>query len=248
MAELNASGVQTIRQAVSTVREALKSINIDDRISNRYIFSLLSGYANTFIEQDNNKRQLYTQANLFRTVNCFELEEGDLNDACDILIRGCKKVMKSKVKLPKFYITNSGSFLSVSSIFGDRQYNYINPSEYQDYLNREFKSNKVGVYWIQNEYLIIPDEFTENVMLRGIFTSESEINKLNGETSSSSSSTSASGNCTGIMDQMFVAPAYLMGNILKYTIADIRNITVPLQEDAVPNNNAGERQVTIDQE
>lgn len=239
MSELDAEGIKTIRQAVSTVRQSLRSVNVDDRISNRQIYSILSGYANTFIEQDNRKRELYQQAYLFRTVDCFELEESNLNDTCDIFLVSCTKVMKSKVKIPRFYANSSGSFLSVISLFGDKTYSYIQPDEYQDYLNKEFKSKKQGVYWIHNEYLVIPDEFTDTVMLRGMFVNEAEINKLNGI---------AVSNCLGAMDATFIVPKHLIGNVLRYTIADIRNITVPLQEDAVPNNNQAERQVTIDGE
>lgn len=237
--ELDANGITTIRQAISTVREALRSINIDDRVSNRYIYSLLSGYANTFIKQDNDQRRLFQESNLFKTIECFEMEESSMNDSCDILITNCNKVMKSKQKLPKFYTTIYGNVLSVYSIFGDIKYDYISPSDYQDYLNREFKSKRSGVYWIHNDYLVIPNSFADIVMLRGMFTNQNEIDKLNGVTSSTTGT--GLGSCLGIMDQPFVVPTYIIGNILKYTIADIRNITVPLQEDAIPNNNQAER-------
>lgn len=237
--ELTAEGIVTIRQAISTVRESLRSVNIDDRISNRQIYSILSGYANTFIEQDNRRRELFSQAYLFKTIECFELQDANLNDTCDIFLVSCTRIAKSKVKIPKFYATNNGTLLSVTSVFGDRQYNYIEPSAYKDYKNREFKSKGTGVYWVDNEYLIIPDEFVESVRLRGIFINENEVNALNGITNTG---------CRGIMDQTFIVPKHLLGNVLKYTIADTRNITVPLQEDAVPNMNQAERQVTIDQE
>lgn len=211
----------TIRELISTVRNSVISVK-----NNRYIYSLLVNYANTFIKRDNDQRRLFKQTHLFKTISCFELEEVSLIDACNILIPNCKKVMRSKEKIPSFYSTIYGGLLEVYSIDGLKRYNNSDPSNYINYLNREFKSKSSGQFWITNDYLIIPDTI-EVVMIRGLFSSEAEINKFNKKNVVS---------CKSKLDELFIVPDYLIGDILKATIADIRNTAV-LQENQVPVTN-----------
>lgn len=227
----------TLREIISTVRNSVKALTLDDRLSNRYVYSLLLHYTNFFIKRDSDARRIFKQTHLFKTVNCFELEERPLIECSNILIPNCKTVMRSKKKLPKVYNTIYGNLLDVFSVDGSVSFTEGSPNSYSSYKSREFKPKNKGFYFIENDYLIIPDSSINAVMLRGLFVSNDEVKRLNGDEGDG---------CKSKLDEEFIAPDYLIADIVKSVTVDIRNINGTVLTDNNPNRNNSEKEIQND--
>jgi hypothetical protein len=155
----------TNAEIVSRVRNGLNSISKDDRISRRYILHVAKQKATFLISQKLNDRSLFREDNLYKTVNCFEMESVDVV-RCEILeFRRCKSIMKSKCKLPKLiYSRYGGSLKEVITADGEKEFKPITPSQYRRDKNRVEGSDYI-YYYVKDGYLYLLDTEIELVSL-----------------------------------------------------------------------------------
>ena len=191
----------TVREIIALVRNEMNSITLDDRISNRFIFSKIIIYTDIIIKRESDSRRLFNSTDIFTTLNCFDLKETSL-ECSNIKLPKCKTFMKSISTIPGFYSSIYGNLLIVETIDGSNRFEQTTPENYRNISNREFKP-KNGYYWINNNHLILPDSEIETVSLR-------YIPKINITS------------CTGLEQQIGI-PGWLMSDIIKYVIQDIRN-------------------------
>lgn len=203
----------TVREFISTIRNELNSITLDGRVSNRFIFSKVIQYAEIILKRDSDSRRLFNSTNLFKVDNCFKLKESNINDCCTIALPKCRTIMKSVTKLPSFYSSIYGNLLIITSIDDSQRFEQTTPENYKNILNREFKP-KVSYYWIENGYLVLPNSDIEIVKLRYI----PKLEIKNG------------------LDFDLGIPEWLLSDILKYVVADIRN-TLSIPKDENPDAN-----------
>lgn len=225
--------MQTVREAISEVRNDLRLNKIDEWVPSKYIHHKLKGTASLFIKREADDRRLQKYLDIWATIECLEMEEVPLIQCCSIDIPNCKMVMRSKKKLPESYSTRYGYALNVSSVDYDRNYLATTPRDYGNILNREYADKSLRYYWIENGYLIIPDSMVESVRVRGVFLDKSSVLRMN--------TCNEENNCVSLLDSIFVVPEHLLKNVKDATTSAIINSYSQLQPDELPNMNANEK-------
>lgn len=213
----------TIREVIALIRNELNTITLDDRISNRFIFNKVITYTEIILKRESDSRRLFNSTNLFSTIDCFQLKETSI-ECSNIKLPKCKTFMRSVLALPDFYSSIYGNLLIVETIDGSNRFEQTTPENYKNISNREFKP-KNGYYWINNNHLIIPDSEVETVSLRYIPKITTQSLKTFG--------------CNGLDTEIGI-PSWLLSDIIKYVIVDIRN-TKSIVKDENPDLNSNSK-------
>ena len=218
----------TNRKICSDIVGFLRANNIDERVSYRLILGILRDAAQTFIKQDADNRRLFKQADLWKPIPCFELEEVPLID-CLFDVSFCKNIMKSKEKLPDFYLTSYGSLVRITNIDGSGNYQETSFDSYKDAKNHKYVNKNNFYFWIVDGYLYIPDTTITAVRVSGFFKDNYGIlcseDKL----------------CVKPLDLEFNCPDYLV-SIVKKEAGNILLSRFGRQIDEKPNQNSNEKQ------
>lgn len=210
----------TYREICSDILNDLKSFNLDDKISYRFIKNKLIDKASYFLKQDSKSREIIKFADYWKPLDCIGLEEVSISECGDI---GCKKVMKSIEQIPSTLQLYSGNALKLFNIEYTKEYNLTQPYLYKDLINRQFKS-KNGYFWIIDNYIYIPDSEVEFVIPFGIFR-EDQI---------------AISNCKKPLDSYFSFPEYIVTlskqEVLKELLGGYKQLVSDEKSDL--NNNS----------
>ena len=200
-----------VKELISTIRNELNSITLDDRKSNRFIFSKVINYANIIIKRESDSRRLFNSTEIYKEEN-IKLHEVDMFE--NIFIKSCKTVNKSIKTLPNFYSSIYGGLLNVYSL-DNTLFKSTTVENYKNISNREFKS-KDKYYWITNDYLVIPDGTIKEVKIR-------YIPKLDFNLS--------------LSDELYI-PNWLIADIIKLVVQDLRGtLSIPKDENPDMNSN-----------
>lgn len=224
----------TNREIISDIRGTLNAANVDGWIPSALIYSKLSDVSSLFIKREADNMQLFRYAELWTTVNCLEMEEMPLIQCCNLNIPNCKTVMRSKEKLPKMYSTRFGYLITVSSVDYDRNYKPTTPQDFKYTTSRRFPDPRIRYFWIENDYLVIPNSMVSRVNITIMAPDKAEALKLN------SCDDSPEKDCLNFMDQEFVAPAHLLDDIKTYATQKLLPRT-QVQPDEYPNKNVIEK-------
>lgn len=209
-----------IKNFTSQVKGDLNALSFDDYLSDEYIYEKGLSNFEMIIKRESDNRKLWNDSKLFKTIECFEMEQVSAN-ICNISIP-CKTVCRSVKPLPELFSTSYGSLLQVTDIFGEKVFKETIPSRYTSSINRGVKS-KNTYYWIQDGYLIIPGEdCIGSVQIRGMFKNQIEIGK-----------------CQSMLDVDFPIPKYLESTIIDLTVQKIfaTKKRIPLDENTDLNTN-----------
>jgi len=207
----------TIREIISLVRNELNTITLDDRISNRYIYSKIITYSDIIIKRESDSRRLFNNTNIFSVDECFKLKESKLVNCTTVYIPNCATVMKSVDKLPTFYSSIYGNLLLVSTLDESNRFEQTTPENFKNINNREFKP-RTGYYWINDGYLVIPNSEVEAVKIRWV--SKKEVNEITS------------------LDEKIGIPEWLTSDIIRMVVTDIRNMrAIPKDENPDMNIN-----------
>lgn len=218
----------TSRQLVSDISAELKALNIDERISNRFILSRLTDKTRTIIKQDADARKLFKTTNVWKTIKCVDLCEVDFTE-CACNIPNCKVVMKSKLKLPKTFDSNYGTLLKVFTINGEKEYIQTSLSGYIDIQSREYSNKNIKYFWLDDSYIYIPDSQVESVMISGLFENPYEADIFAGVEGAE---------CLKPLDYLFPCPGHLLDAVKTATISELAQIYKRIPEDEKPNMNS----------
>jgi hypothetical protein len=223
----------TNAEIVSRVRNGLNSISKDDRISRRYILHVAKQKATFLISQKLNDRSLFREDNLYKTLDCFEMESVDIV-RCDILeFRRCKSIMKSKCKLPKLIYSRYGSSLKeVITVDGEKEFKPITPSQYRRDKNRVEKSDYIYFY-VKDGYLYLLDTEIELISL---YLISMEIDSLE-----EGCGCKDNDECKSLWEYEFNVPDKLEEAIVGETIKEIA-MSKQIPRDENPNSNNNEKQ------
>lgn len=213
----------TIREFVSIVKENLNSVSLDDTLSNEHIYWVGVNVAKLLIKRETESRKIFKNTSLFKRI-CVPMKEVSGND-CGISFP-CNKIMRSEKQLPKGFLTNFGSLLLVFNINRDKDYKEMSVTAYKNLKNQKYKSRSTGYFWIENDYLYVPDSEVEMLYVLGLFTDPEELLAFEGAT------------CGKILDLPFPAPDYFYDVITDLTVQKISNKKrIPLDEDGNLNSN-----------
>jgi hypothetical protein len=208
-------------------------ISKDDRISRRYILHVAKQKATFLISQKMSDRSLFREDNLYKTLDCFELEPIDVI-RCEILeFRRCKSIMKSKCKLPKLIYNRYGNSLKeVITADGEKEFKPITPSQYRRDKNRVEGSDYI-YYYVKDGYLYLLDTEIELVSL---YLISMELDSLDKDCGCSD----LGDECMSLWDYEFNVPDKLIEAIVGETIKEIA-MTKQITRDENPNSNKNEK-------
>lgn len=222
---------QTFRQLVSDIITELKSVNIDDRMSNRFVLSRLLDKTKTIIKQDMDSRRLFKITSIWKTISCLDMCETEFSEcACDI--PNCEVVVKSKNKIPKVFDSNYGSLIKVFNVNGTKEYVQTTLQSYIDIRRREFQNPNVKYFWISDNHIYIPDSRVEQVMVQGLFENPKEVDVLNGIENAE---------CSKPLDYLFPCPGHLLDAVKTATFGELIKGYKQIIEDEKPNENSNDK-------
>jgi len=165
--------VATVSEAISRIRNQIKSVNIDAFVTDRYIFSLILKHVSWLIKREDDKGILRKYNSIFHTLDYFCLIDVDKADTgCFCIESGCT-IKRSKDKIPPAYEGSYGPIIrSITSIDGTTPLTLTYPSTYQAMIKQKtFKYNKTPYYYIVNDYIYIPSVDWPAIKVEGLFRS-----------------------------------------------------------------------------
>lgn len=208
----------TIREAISRVKNSLKSIKRDERISNQYVYSVLNSVAQLLIKQGSRNKKLFQNLTNLTIYDCIELEDVSLTSCSPIIISSCNRVKQSVFTFPSpFYSFTNKPIIYVSGIDDSEEMILITPFEYAQYKKGEFKGKK-KYYWYENNKIIVPDSELEFIKVRGYFQEDMKYEKT-------------------FLDQTFNIPEYLQKDLFKLALEEIFTFNKRINSDDNTNLN-----------
>ena len=217
--------MQSIRQVISQVRNKLNALKLDDRISNKLIHQTLLNYAEILIKRDSDSRKIFKNSNMIVLPENVILEEIDhTNNSLGIVVPKCKLLKKSINKLPSFFVSAyQNPLLFVSSVDESTQFDPTTQWYYSQALNREFRGKK-QYYWVEDGYLVIPNEDIEEVKVKGYFSDYFVPSEDN--------------SCRTKLDHVWSVPDYLDADIVRLVVEDLLSLKkIPKDENSDLNSN-----------
>jgi len=164
----------TIYQFISDVSNSIQAINKDDRVSDRYIYSLAKDYTSYLLSQ-RPLRDVFRDSSIFTEVTCVEMERIRA-DKCEIAeFRKCDKVMRTTCKLPDIFNSSIGPIIiSVSNITGETEYQRLRTlADFKMQQKRKFQ-NATSYFYLANGYLYVVGSTPEIVSINALFTDKLE--------------------------------------------------------------------------
>lgn len=218
----------TIREITSLLFNDLKIVDPDTTLTRKYIFNKVVDTTKDFIKKSDLKK-IYRDSTIFTSINCLLMETVPLNTCCTISIPNCTYVQKSIYKLPELYSGSLGQIINVFTGDGE-SYVMITPKNYKNKLKSEFKDN-TKYFWIENDYIIIPNSETKKVKVSGAFIYRNKAKTLDDCFSNNERS------CFSILESDFICPSYLQNDVIKATLQILLS-TKNIPEDQNPNLNS----------
>lgn len=212
-----------VRNIISLLRESLNNLNLDMRFSNQFLHNTIITNTALIVRRESESRKIYTNIESFQSIRCLNLESVDMLTCADIIVP-CQNLMKSTVKIPKVYQSNTGPILQVFSLGRITQFHQSTPSSYSTLTKRQYKGNQ-EYYWIVDDYLYIPG-FITNATLLGLFIYPYEVDKLN-----------INDKCLKMMDSECGVPDWLIDAVIDESTKMIAGVTKRIPEDSNPNLN-----------
>lgn len=213
-------------EIVSRIINTLRALSKDSRLSRRYVLKTLQNKAKFFIAQKLNDKSLFRENNLFKALDCLEMKKIDVYK-CDILeFRACKKLMRSKCKLPELIYSKYGaSILEVTSIDGEYLFRPITLSQYR--INKSRAGNDINqqFFYLKDGYLYLPDS---DVKLVSVYLLTLDL--FDKEQCSNCSSEK----CKSIWEFEFPIPDKLLEVVVSETLKEL-SMNRQIQEDQNPN-------------
>jgi hypothetical protein len=215
-----------VGEAISRVRNQIKSVKQDANLTNRFLYSMIMKHARFFMHRQDNLNRIMKYNSVFQTLNHVELITIDKAEAqCYDVDTGCY-FKRTKNKLPRMIEGYFGPLLrSVSSMDLSRQVIPTFPMTFQQISNqRTFKYNNKKYYWYLNGYLYFPNLEWDALRIEGVF--EDDISAMNCDTTD---------DCLFIQDQKINVPEFLFSEIEQLVIRDL-GIMIQIPSD--PGQNA----------
>ena len=199
---------------VSRIINNLKFLNKDEHISRRFILRIGQNKAKFYISQKMLDKTIFRETNLFKTIDCFRLEEED-RIKCGI------------------YSRLGSSIVSVTSLGGEIVFDPTTPKSYALKKSRKgFDKLKKKYYYTQDEYLYLPDTEIEYVTVTYIpyDTTCDDVSECGGVSEDSS--------CDNVWDKPFNVPDKLLEQVISDTLKEVsmvRQISVDEMPDMDSN-------------
>ena len=158
--------IVTYKEIVSRIQNNLNTLGKDMFIPRRFILSVFKSKAEFLMAQKFYDKSLFRETNLFKWIECIEMEEINAVTCNNIELQSCQTLMRSVKKLPKLIWTRYGSTaLMVTNVDGSKNYTIISHSYYQTIRNKrnfdKFKGTFAIVY--PDNKIVIPDVYVSRI-------------------------------------------------------------------------------------
>lgn len=161
----------TIAEVVSRVRGQVKAEVQDAFVTDRYVYSLITKFAQLLMRRQDFANKLMKFNAVWETLPYVELIEVDTVEAqCSGIQSGCT-IKRTKEKLPDMIEGYWGPLIrTVSSIDGSIEMQATQPGTYTSMTKTtSFKYNKTKYWWFLNGYLYMPNIEWDAVKVEGVF-------------------------------------------------------------------------------
>lgn len=219
----------TVGEQISEIRNELKMVNADYKISNRFIWSIVNKHLRWMIPREFNKLNLLRYDTLFQTLKCVEVAEAPAIDNCCGVKNACT-VFRTKEKLPAMFEGPSGVIIkSVFTIDGGEDFSRINVPQYLRKLERaDSKFDKDRYCYYNSGYLYFPKSKIRSVMIKAYF--EEDISYLN------ICDDEDIDHCKSRLDEDARIPDGIRGELLKFVLADLAPTRQIRNDDQIDKN------------
>jgi hypothetical protein len=214
--------MNTIGEAISRVRNAIKAVDTDSFITDRLIYSNIIKYAKLYIKQQTAQSSQSRFNSLYVKLPCVELVEVDRIEAC-CSVKSGTIIKRTKDKLPGVLEGGQGLLLrTVASIDGSHEVFRTTPQLYTAMQKTSgFKYNKSKYYWYLNGYLYMPNLDWDSAAIEGIFE-----NKL---------MPTCDDPCTSVQDQFLNIPPELFAQVEQQVVNDFMR-SMQINNDPQPGD------------
>jgi len=218
----------TKKEIVAKFTNLYKINNRDERISRRFILSLLEDTSATFISQRWLDRTIMSELNLYTDVSCFELEKVETVNCPNIEFRSCSILMKSKKPLPKLIFSRLGaSIKNIESLDGNFKFTFLDKGQYSRNKKRQLQlKDTIYIYLGVDNHLYIPDQEIDTLQLTILTAKPQDVQDCKKDF------------CKSNWDYDFICPDKLQDAVFK-EVAQYLGINRQIREDETPNNIAG---------
>ena len=163
-----------VKEAIYSVRSALK-LNTDDSVpSNRYIYSVILSKRALIYGREYEKGNLFN-TNAWMSIHCFPLELSDTSECCGITFN--QVVSKSKFKIPETIDTKGKAGVKVYTLDNGEIIQIVDLDKMINSRNQKYKS-PIPDATQSNDYLIVNGNIL-GVKLRLIAEDPIEVELLN---------------------------------------------------------------------
>jgi hypothetical protein len=231
----------TNSEFVSRVVNGLKALSKDTHISARYIAHIGKVKSKLYMSQKLDDMSLFKEDGIISSVNCFKLERVKSKDCGIVEFTLCDNVMKSCKKLPEgLFGKNGASIISVMSIDGGKIYRYITPRKYVDINKRKYRRKDSWFYYVQDDFLFLPDSNNELVDLTMIVVDKDAIEEV-----STCSNQNNKPSCKSKLDSEFVCPDRILDLVVGATIQEVGTLYRTSVADENPNLDENQKTKTV---
>lgn len=222
------------KEIVSEIVNDLRAMQIDDRISERYVLSKLKYFNGLFLKRENDTLRLFYYDNIWTTVECLQMEPIDVVKCLGVVIPKITSVMQSILPIPEIYSYKNGPLVKeVMPIDEGIVYQPSTIVDFNKILKREFIGD-IRYYWFRNGHLVIPNG-PQAAHFTACFVTQSDALQL---------STCNTLTCPDPMEDEFPCPPHLVSTVKQETLKDLFNFYKRNINDEVPDsdtNNKTER-------
>lgn len=166
----------TLRKIASELALDVKALNLDDRVSFRYLISKFNSKVAYFLRLESRSREFTKDLSIWKSIGCVELEQVSTNQ-CGFK-DDCNTLLKSKIKIPEAYNTPYGLLIKVLTIDGRNKFTQIASNQYKDYTTMRYGGTGL-LYWLEEGYIYIPNSEIEGVKVMIIPKEPSAVDAIN---------------------------------------------------------------------
>lgn len=176
----------TYNEIVSRIQNTLNSASKDMYIPKRFILSVFKSKAEFFLIQKLDSKELFRENNLYKWIECVDMEEINSKKCGKVELQRCNTLMKTCKKLPKLIWGKYGSSIGmVTNMDDSKEYDLITQSYYNSIRKNKnfdkFKGNFAILY--PDNHLYIPDSQVKkiNIMLYSLDETSEDLQNCENE-------------------------------------------------------------------
>lgn len=228
----------TYNEIVSRIQNNLNSLDKDTFIPRRFILSIFKSKLEFLMAQKFHDKSLFRETNIYKWINCIDMEEIDSVSCGKIELSTCDVIMRSKKKLPKLLWTRYGSTVAmVTNIDGSKEYEVVSFSYYQTIKNKKhfdkFKGNFAIIY--PDNKIVIPDTYVSKINVL-LFTLDEAFDDVSNCDNSNNS-------CESYWDKEFEISSKVSEVALQETLKEVMmRLQIPKDENSQGDSNIKSRE------